>query len=179
MPRSCTVCEHEARDAIDHAIVGGAALVPLAQEYGVDRRALGRHRDSHLSASLVTLATAADVEQARSLRDRVLDLLTKAERILQQATDEGKVSTALSAVREVRGTLALLGQVTGELAASAGPQVVVNLAASPEWSAIRTAILVALAPYPEAKAAVVRALASAQDQATPVAIPAEVVGVVR
>jgi len=58
------------------------------------------------------------------------------------------------AIREARGNIELLAKLLGEL----DERPVINLVAAPEWIQIRTAILVALQPYPEARVTVAEAL---------------------
>jgi hypothetical protein len=71
--------------------------------------------------------------------------------ILLTARQEGHPSTALAALRELRGQLELLGKATGEL--NDRPQVTINLLSSPEWLSVRSVIFSSLADYPDARAA--------------------------
>ena len=157
MPRLCSVCAHAEREAIDRALVAGAAPFALARRYSsLSEPALRRHKGEHLPATLVKAREAAAVAQAddllgqvRELRDQALGILTKAERA-------GDLKTALLAIREARATLELLAEMEGELSRSP----VVNLLVAPEYIAVRTRLLVALAPYPEARIAAAEALSA-------------------
>ena len=60
----------------------------------------------------------------------------------------------LRAVEQARRCLELLGRLRGELR----NEVTINLVHTPDWVRFRTLLLDALSPYPEARAAVVRAL---------------------
>lgn len=115
MPRTCTVCSHPAREAIDEALVEGVAFPALAAKYGVSKDALSRHKAKHLPAKLVMARAAEDVAQADSLLDQVRDLQARAHRILDKAEGAGDLRTALGAIREVRGNLELLARLLGEL----------------------------------------------------------------
>ena len=157
MPRTCTVCSHPAREAIDEALVEGVAFPALAAKYGVSKDALSRHKAKHLPAKLVMARAAEEVAQADSLLDQVRDLQARAHRILDKAEDAGDLRTALGAIREVRGNLELLARLLGEL----NEQPVVNLNLSPEWLELRAVVVTALEPYPEAKEGVLRAIKSA------------------
>ena len=53
MPRSCTVCEHPEREAIDSALVGDASNRSVASLYDVSEAAVRRHKANHLPAKLV------------------------------------------------------------------------------------------------------------------------------
>lgn len=60
----------------------------------------------------------------------------------------------MAAIRECRGNLELLGRVTKEL--ESAPTV--NLTLNPEWLELRAVVVAALAPYPDARGSVLRAL---------------------
>jgi hypothetical protein len=157
LPRTCTVCSHPAREAIDEALVEGVAFPALAAKYGVSKDALSRHKAKHLPAKLVMARAAEEVAQADSLLDQVRDLQARAHRILDKAEGAGDLRTALGAIREVRGNLELLARLLGEL----NEQPVVNLNLSPEWLELRAVVVTALEPHPEAKEGVLRAIKSA------------------
>ncbi len=159
MPRSCTVCEHPGREAIDEALVGGASNRSLASLYDVSEAAVRRHKANHLPAKLVMAQAAEEVAQADTLLEQVRDLQERALDILDKAEEAGELRTALSAIREARGNLELLAKLLGEL--DERPQV--NLVVSPEWLELRAVIVAALEPYSEARGAVLRALESGEN----------------
>ncbi len=79
--------------------------------------------------------------------------------ILKTAEEQADLRTALAAIREARGNLELLGKLAGQLHEQELRIAVVT--ASPDWLRLRGAILLALDPYPDARLAVVGALAHA------------------
>lgn len=85
---------------------------------------------------------------AHHLRDRAVTILTNAEA-------SGDAKTALAAIREARGTLETLVRLEPPPAPEG-----VDIAASEEWTRVRTALIAALTPYPEARLAVAEALAA-------------------
>jgi len=149
---TCTICVHPERRAIDDALVSGMSQRAIARQWCVSRDAVQRHAKRHLSPALVAIQAEREHEGAASLLARVEDLIGRTERLLQAAESDGRVSTALAAVRELRSLLELLGKASGEL--DTRPQVTVNLLATPEWLAVRDMILSALMAYPEARATV-------------------------
>jgi hypothetical protein len=167
MARNCTVCDSAGRDAIDRELVAGRSMRSIAQRHGVGEYAVARHRDNHLSAALVATVRNSEGRRARTLLSRVEGIVSEAESILTGAKDSGKVSAALAAIRELRGLYELLGRLTGELKPD-NAVTVVNVQQDPEWLAIRSRLLLALAPFPDARSAVVAALAG-----EPVARPTE------
>jgi hypothetical protein len=116
-----------------------------------------RHRKSHLPAELIQAQEAQAVAQADDLLAQVVSLKDKALKILGQAETEGDLRTALAAIRETRSTLELLARLLGELR----EQTTVNVLVSPEWVQLRTTILTALEPFPEARLHVAGVLAHA------------------
>ncbi len=149
MPRSCNVCSHREREAIDEALVSGVAFPALVAQYRVSKDSLSRHKANHLPAKLVMALAAEEVAQAKDLQARTLAILEAAE-----STDQHR--TALSAIREARSNLELLAKLLGEL--DERPQV--NVLVSPEWLELRAVIVTALEPHPQALRAVVGALES-------------------
>lgn len=160
MPTPCVTCAHPEREAIDRALVlGRESMRALAKRYGMDRHSLARHRAAHMSPALAKVAAERQEAGPRSALERLEELLTEARAVLATAKAGGQGQLSLAAIRELRGLVELTARITGEL--DERPQVnVLNLSTNPEWTAVREALIRALAPYPEARAAVGAALAS-------------------
>jgi hypothetical protein len=158
----CKVCAHPDRATIDAEIAGGAASnAVVAQTHGLSKDSVRRHRDSHLSRNLQRIAQRREEAGATKALDRAEDLYRRASSVLDAAEEDGKASLSLAAVRELRGIVELLAKLTGEL--DERPQVqVLAVSTSPEWAATRAALPGALAPFPEAGAAVALALAEVE-----------------
>ncbi len=155
MPRSCTVCTHPDRAEIDEALVAGESSYALAARYSsLSRAAIQRHGENHLPAKLVMAQAAEEVAQADTLLDQVRDLQRRALDILNKAEEAGELRTALGAIREARGNLELLAKLLGEL----DERPSVNVLVSAEWVMVRTAMMEALGPYPQARVAVAERL---------------------
>ena len=119
--RTCAVCSHPDRAAIDAALVEGQQSErAIARQWRVSRTALQRHRGAHLPAHLAKAKAAVDVAHADTLLTQLVDLQEKASGILTKAEQDGELRTALAAVREVRGCMELLGRLTQQLASGAG-----------------------------------------------------------
>jgi hypothetical protein len=160
MPRSCTICEHPNREAMDEALVGGASNRSLASLYDVSEAAVRRHKAKHLPAKLVMAQAAEEVAQADTLLEQVGDLQERALAILDKAEEAGELRTALGAIREARGNLELLAKLLGEL----DERPVTNILVSAEWISVRTAMMEALDPYPQARVAVAGRLSELEGQ---------------
>ncbi len=155
MARTCTVCTHDERHAIDVALVHREAYRHIATRYSVSTGALQRHAKEHLPELLAKSHDAVEVAEADSLLSRVEGLYKRTEAILEAAERSGEWGTALQAIRECRGNLELLGRVTKELQDTP----TFNLTLNPEYLEVRALIVQALDPYPDARRAVAEALA--------------------
>lgn len=156
---SCTVCAHPEREQIDLALVAGKSNRATARQYALHKDAVLRHKASHVSSALQAVTAARTTEAAQTALDRLEELFTRVGNVLRAAEIEGKPSLVLQAAREMRQTAEVLAKITGELDERNSVQVL-NVTADPGWLATRAAMLEALAPHPEAAAAVsVRLLA--------------------
>ncbi len=156
MPRVCSICVHPHRAEIDRDLVAGGAFRNIAERYGTSATALTRHKKEHVPGHVAKAKEAAQVAAADDLLQQLKALRNKAISILQQAEQAGDFRTALMGIREARGCIETLMEVEGEL----DRRGVTNIVISPEWLEIRTAILVALQPYPAAAQAVAGTLVS-------------------
>lgn len=104
--------------------------------------------------------------QARKWHDEAEKLLADARKdpmLRGLALERG-----LKAIAASKSVLELAGKLTGELTDAARVETHTHvtaqvLVASPEWAALRVRLVEALGPYPEARAAVLRALAGGED----------------
>lgn len=226
MPRTCGICAHADREAIERALVSVEPFRHIAARFRVTTQALQRHKAEHLPARLLEAAQAQEVVTAtnvmaelercfarvnllfdacdRWLRDpddpERYDLGPRSEDVrvvYEEAGADGKprrrkerLSALLARLEAREGGLGvriesaeykhadprelvlktaaqlqnqteLLAKLLGEL--NEAPQL--NLTVSAEWAVVRTALLVALAPYPEARAAVAERLLALGDAA--------------
>ncbi len=155
MPRVCSVCTHPQRAAIDKALVDPGTYRSIADRFGLSETALKRHKSEHLPGHVAKAQEAKQVADADDLLHQLKALRNKAISILQQAEQAGDFRTALMGIREARGCIEVLMEVEGELDRRGVTNIIVN----PEWIEIRTAILVALKPFPDAAQAVAGRLA--------------------
>lgn len=162
MPRICTACSHPDRPALDAALVSrNVPIRDLAGTYGLSKSAVDRHAKDCLPAALVQAEEAREVAAAGTLLEQVQALQARTLTLLSKAEEAGDLGTALRAVREVRANLELLGKLAGELAQEG--TINVTVVHSPQWVEIRTTLVAALAPYPDARVAAAEALARIQE----------------
>jgi hypothetical protein len=154
MPRVCSICRHPEKPAINAALIANEPYRFIAERYGTSPAALTRHKAEHLPATLAKAEEAKETALADDLLGQVKQLRNKAISILLKAEASGDYRTALMGIREARGCLELLAEMEGEL--NRNPTV--NILIAPEWLQVRTVMLQALQPYPEARTAVAAAL---------------------
>jgi hypothetical protein len=156
MSRTCTVCKHPSRDAINAAILGTDSLRTIAARWSVSKTALLRHKADHLPAAVVKAAAAEEVISGGRLLDRLAALNQETAAILREArtgaTKDNNI--ALKAIARAERQLLLEGQLIAELKEDDA----VDMAQAPEWQNLRTAILLALDSHPAARAAVLKAI---------------------
>ncbi len=158
MPRVCSICSHEDREEINAALLSETPLRAMARRYATSKDALARHRE-HLPVHLVKASDAAEVIQADTLLARLLSLNAETMAILKEARS-GRVKDnelALRAIARAEKQLELQGKLLGEL--NDAPTVNILMAA-PEWLTLRSTIILALEPYPQARTAVLEALSA-------------------
>lgn len=143
------------RTEIDAALVGNTPLRTIADRWSVSKTALIRHKADHVSLFLTKAKAAEEVSQADDLLAKVSAIEAEARRIAKKAEQAGNLSVAMSGVRELARLVELLAKLRGALQQT----TTVNLLVAPEWVTLRTAIIAALAPYPEAQSAVLAAVA--------------------
>ncbi len=155
MPRTCTICTHPERPAIDHALLNGGAFRHIAAQTGTSTTALQRHKADHLPALMARSKEAEEIGHADDLVREVGSLRARAMSLLLMAETAGDVLAANGSIREARACLELQAKLLGELHEG----TTINLAVSPAWVEVRAVLMAALAPHPQARAAVAERLA--------------------
>ena len=154
MPRTCSICSHEHRDAMEDAFIAGQAKRRIASRYGVTERAVRYHMREHLPALLALARDAERAARADTLLDRMEALQSQTLAILDAPEDQ---RTALAAIAQARRNLELIGEVTRELDRAG----TINLELTVEWQEVKAVLVNTLASYPEAQQAVFNALEEA------------------
>jgi hypothetical protein len=98
MPRQCTVCIHPEKVGIDAALVRGVSPYELESTYtGLRKSALQRHRELHLSRSLLKAQEIQEIADAEYLQaelarcfERVNKLFDACDRWLTDPEDESR-----------------------------------------------------------------------------------------
>jgi hypothetical protein len=156
LPRVCTICRHESRYDIDALLVDRSmSYRAIAQHYGVSKDAIGRHVSSGHISELLALARDAETHaRADSLLDRLEALQYRTEAALTKAEESENHFATFRGISEMRRNLELIGEVTKELNRSP----TLNLHLNPQYIAVRSGVIQAVEPYPEAKEAISKAM---------------------
>jgi len=156
MTRTCTICSHTDRDAIEDAFIAGTPKRRIASHYGISERAVRYHLREHLPSLLALARDAERASRADSLLDRIEALQARTEAALEKAEEQENPFATFRGIAEMRKNFELIGELRREL----NRTPTLNLSLNPEYIEIRTLIVQALGPYPDARDAVVRALES-------------------
>jgi hypothetical protein len=154
VPRTCSICSHEHRDAMEDAFIAGQAKRRIASQHGVSERAVRYHMREHLPALLALARDAERAARADTLLDRIEYLQSQTLVILDAPEDQ---RTALAAIAQARHNLELIAEITKELDRTP----TINWEINVEWQQTKALILTALGPHPAAREAVLQALTEA------------------
>ncbi len=181
MSRPCSICEHPDRAQVEIGLANGIALRVLAGKYGLDQTQLCRHRQRHMDADLIarlkTRGHRSDEElakirehESKSLLDHLVWQRGRLYRNADKALEIGDFAGERAAIDSAGKASERIGKLLGELgsAITINHNTQINLVQSPQWHAIRTALVRELRPLgPEAIAAGVRAIEAAEASITP------------
>jgi hypothetical protein len=112
-----------------------------------------RHKENHLPTILSKAQEAEEVSHSDDLLDQLRKLKDRAMGILDKAEKAELLTTALGAIREIRGVLETFAKLSGQLQETA----TVNITVSSEWLQLRTVILEAVGPHPEVRDKLIQA----------------------
>jgi hypothetical protein len=188
---TCAICRHPDRWRLELLRAGGAGIDALAAKFGVTRDCVHRHWRLHVSAEakagyligpaeLQTLAERAAIEG-----DSVLDYLKLCRTVLTgqlaAMSEAGDGRGAAYVAGQLTRTLESIAKITGELGELARSTVNITgnvniLADSPAFARVQAAILKALARHHDARADVVLALRSLDDEGAPPPAAAPAIG---
>lgn len=180
MPRSgpngrCAVCGHEQRSLIETMMATGVSTKRVGERFGVHWAAVHRHWHHHTPPS-VRAARAANalrpgVELDKLINDESAGLLEHLQNVrgklyllFDTAVEVGDRNAAALLSGRLHENLTIVARLTGELMKHATPTVT-NVLVNPDVLQLMHAVRAAVAPFPEARQAVVAALAEIEQRA--------------
>ena len=165
----CQGCNHPERVRIERLLAAGASIKGTARKFTIDYHALRRHWVNHVS----TDARAAYIAGAGATKDQLEAIVADESLALvdHYRIVRGGLYRGFGAASEIGdcNTLALLagrlhenlrdcGRLTGELQHGPLLNIQNNVLVGPDYSKAIARIVSAVAPYPEAREAVIAAL---------------------
>jgi hypothetical protein len=169
--KRCIVCAHPDRALIEGGRVAGISIDVLAAKFKVSRDAIWRHCKAHISddaradylaaVPMEELAAKAAAEGVSVLEYfRIIRATLMAQfQLAASLNDRNGVAILAGRLTE---TLRAIGSISGEMGNMAVSNLTINntttIMNSPVFANLQANLLTALAPYPEARAAVVMSL---------------------
>ncbi|MBR1237661.1 hypothetical protein [Bradyrhizobium sp. AUGA SZCCT0182] len=185
----CQVCKHSERWRVELLRAGGASLDALAEKFSLDRDSIHRHWHNHVTdemkaSYLCGPAQLAELaEKAAAEGDSVLDYLRMIRTVLTgqlaAMTETGDARGAACVAGRLTATLETMARITGEIGALARSTININgnvaIVNSPEFARVQASLMRALAPFPDARSAVVGALRDLDANNAQAPLPARVI----
>ncbi|MCU1302667.1 MAG: hypothetical protein JWQ87_2951, partial [Candidatus Sulfotelmatobacter sp.] len=130
MPRICSVCKSPDKLPAEDAILRAIPLSRIAAQTKLSVDSLQRHKKNCMAKGIVRAAPfeAQQSVEAISLLSRVQSLIVEVREIANCAKKNKSWASAISALRELRSCLELLGRMSGELSQTPGPKVQIGIA---------------------------------------------------
>ncbi len=114
--QKCSICIHPQREEIDETLLlSTTPLRTVADQFGVSKTALLRHKADHIATELVKAKQADEICRAESLFDKLVSLKSDAERITKKAESNDDLKTALSGIREQSRIIEILAKMQGQI----------------------------------------------------------------
>lgn len=176
--RECGVCAHPDRASIELGLANRIALRILSKRYGLSIDSIHRHRHKHMSlqltAQLMTRGRLTEIDMEHlhiTESEGMLHHLVATRGRLYRAIDATEKGGNYMESARITGillkNLELTAKLLGDLHAGS-TSVTQNILVMPEYHGLRTAIMQALKPFPEARAAVAHALQVYESPTLPV-----------
>lgn len=172
-PGVCAICTHKDRARIELLRVGGVSLKALARQFDISKDSVWRHFRTHVSdrrkaellagpARVEQLANAA-ADESRSLLEQLQIVRSVLLNQFLNAAEAGDRAGIANVAGRLLESLRELGRLTGALREVSGITVnhnVLNLFASPEFTALQEGLLRLARTHPGARADIVALLRS-------------------
>lgn len=173
----CQVCAHTQRAQIELSLANKVPLRVVSRRFSLSTASIHRHRHNHMPPQLVAQLLLkqpiqdVDLEKLRITESEGLlqNLVVQRARLWALADKADELCDINAATRvhgQLRGNLELTGKLLGDLQTGAS-NIVQNIVVLPAYHEMRTALVQALKPFPEARAAVARVLRDVEAEVVP------------
>lgn len=112
--RSCTICTHPQRAAIDEAIATGQPYLKIEKRFGMSRETVRRHR-KHVEALIKKHDEVTDLARAGDLKAKLKLHEAELLRLQADAEKEKDIPTAVRVRAELRQLYELQAKMQGDL----------------------------------------------------------------
>lgn len=155
--RPCTICQHPERDEINSLLAStDANFAAISRNFaGITDDALKRHKELHIPELLSKSNDIKEIVNADSLLLKLQEEAVFVREMRDSAKAGGDIELALKAVDRALKCIELYAKVQGLIQEH---PTVVNITLNAEWISLRTTIITALEPFPDARRAVIDAL---------------------
>lgn len=167
---SCQVCRSPHRAAVELGRANGTSCRILGSRYDLHPDAIWRHSTNHMTPELMKRlkASAFDpeadldeirIEESESLLSHLRAVRARLYRGIDNAEEFGNLADLAKMSGQIHKNIELTGKLVGDLRTG----TVINnntLVLTSEYHKLRTGLVLALKPYPKARAAVSRFLQS-------------------
>ena len=151
MTRTCTVCNHKDVEEINKLLVAGESYRSIAKQFEASESAVYRHKESHISESLLKSKDIEDTVNANSLTRQIEDIREKIKSLLQKAEEADNLRDVHNFVGDTLRQIELEAKLQGQIQEQTINVNTVNLIQTPEWIQLKGMIITTLAnDYPEA-----------------------------
>jgi hypothetical protein len=158
MLRTCTICSHPARDNIEAALIRRVPYRTIEDRFKVTHGPLSRHTNECLAEDVQRALSEYRAKNGVKVLSKLSAMIDRLDAFLDKAEGSNNALEFRAVAAEWRKQLELIAKLQGELAQE-GTITIVN---NPEWVELRTVIVQALLPHPEAREDVLRAIRTAR-----------------
>lgn len=160
LPKSCTICDDPRRDEFDRRARIESNIEKIAKEFSLSYSAFYRHiKANHHIREVTAIPTTSELATSEDILREITEHHREAMRLKSQAEDNGDIKTALLGLDKALKCLELVAKIQGQIQEQniniIQQNVLIN---NPEWIELKTLIVAALKPYPEALEALRHAL---------------------
>ncbi len=115
MARSCKVCQHKDRKAIETKIIRGVSHTVIGREYGISNMSVRYHTSRHLPKKLIATEEAKEIMHSTTMFDSIMELVDKTKGILKDMETKDRPLVSLACVRELRETYSFMCKISAYL----------------------------------------------------------------
>jgi hypothetical protein len=174
-PGACQVCNSPHRHSVDVALAHGLGHDAIGKRFGISPHSVQRHGKNHLSPQMMAAVQhalhpsavdldALKVSEGENLLHHLVHQRARLANHIELAVAIGDPGSAIRGEAAITTNLQLVSKLLGVLV-NVHETRHQHILTHPDYLRLREVLLTALAPFPEARIAVGRALAGIETQA--------------